>query len=54
VNDSIDAGGEAQVLLRWRALCTDAGSEEERTVAASPWICADGSRTLSIGLSRCP
>ena len=53
-NDSIAAGGSAQVLLRWRVMCTQGGTDQEQTVTASPWICADSSRQLSIGLDPCP
>jgi hypothetical protein len=52
-NTEIGAGGEAQLLLRWRVLCTVDGGEEERTVTESPWVCADSSTNLSIGLDPC-
>jgi hypothetical protein len=51
---SASAGDAAQLLLRWRVLCTDGGSDEERTVTSPIWICMGSGSTLSVSEPPCP
>lgn len=47
------SGDEAQLLLRWRVLCSQAGGEEERTVTSPVWICAGTGGDLTVSDTSC-
>ena len=51
---ALGAGESAQLLLRWRVLCVEGTSEEERTVTANVNVCADSSAVLSVSHEACP
>ena len=54
-NADLGPGGEAQLLLRWRVLCTsDSGGNEERTVSLPAKVCSDTAGALSLVEGSCP
>ncbi len=50
---STSTGDEAQLLLRWRVLCDDGGTDEERTVTSPVWICTGSGGILTLSEGPC-
>jgi hypothetical protein len=52
-DEEADAGDAAQLLLRWRVLCTDGTGSEERTVTSPVWICSPSPGELTPSDDSC-
>ncbi len=54
-NADLAPGTEAQLLLRWRVMCTStSGTNEERTVSLPVKVCSGTTGTLSLVTGTCP